>query len=50
MCERLLTVANSTNADMVSCNYYIYREADDISIHTMSVQDDKRTFTGMGQY
>ena len=47
MCERLLTVANSSNADMVSCNYYIYRGDDDISIHTMSVQDDTRTFTGM---
>ena len=47
MCERLLTVANSTNADMVSCNYYIYRDDNDINIHTMSVQDDKRTFTGM---
>ena len=47
MCERLFTVANSINADMVSCNYYIYRGDDDISIHTMSVQDDKRTFTGM---
>ena len=23
MCERLFAVANSTNADMVSCNYYI---------------------------
>jgi len=47
MCERLFAVANSTNADIVSCNYYIYREDDDISIHTMSVQDDTRTFTGM---
>lgn len=47
MCERLLTVAISSNADMVSCNYYIYRGNDDISIHTMSVQDDKRAFTGM---
>ncbi len=44
MCERLFTIANSTHADMVSCNYYIYRGDDDISIHTMSVQDDKRTF------
>ena len=47
MCERLITVANNNNADIVSCNYYIYRGDDDISIHTMSVQDDKRTFTGM---
>lgn len=47
MCERLITVASSNNADIVSCNYYIYRGDDDISIHTMSVQDDKRTFTGM---
>ena len=47
MCERLFTIANSTHADMVSCNYYIYRGDDDISIHTMSVQDDTRTFTGM---
>lgn len=47
MCERLITVASSNNADIVSCNYYIYRDDDDISIHTMSVQDDKRTFTGM---
>ncbi|MDU1334072.1 MAG: glycosyltransferase, partial [Veillonella sp.] len=47
MCERLITVANSNNADIVSCNYYIYRGDDDISIHTMSVQYDKRTFTGM---
>ena len=29
MCERLFAVANSTNADIVSCNYYIYREDDD---------------------
>ena len=47
MCERLITVASSNNADIVSCNYYIYRGDDDISIHTMSVQYDKRTFTGM---
>jgi glycosyltransferase involved in cell wall biosynthesis len=47
MCERLITVASSNNADIVSCNYYIYRGDDDISIHTMSVQDDKRTFTGI---
>ena len=47
MCERLITVASSNNADIVSCNYYIDRGDDDISIHTMSVQDDKRTFTGM---
>ena len=47
MCERLITVASSNNADIVSCNYYIYRGDDDISIHTMSVQDDKRTITGM---
>ena len=47
MCERLITVANNNNADIVSCNYYIYRGDDDISIHTMSVQYDKRTFTGM---
>ena len=47
MCERLITVASSNNADIVSCNYYIYRGDDDISIHNMSVQDDKRTFTGM---
>ncbi|MBS6862952.1 glycosyltransferase [Veillonella sp.] len=47
MCERLITVASSNNADIVSCNYYIYRGDDDISIYTMSVQDDKRTFTGM---
>lgn len=47
MCERLITVASSNNADIVSCNYYIYRGDDDNSIHTMSVQDDKRTFTGM---
>jgi len=38
MCERLFAVANSTNADIVSCNYYIYREDNDISIHTMSVE------------
>ena len=47
MCERLITVASSNNADIVSCNYYIYRGDDDISIHTLSVQDDKRNFTGM---
>ena len=47
MCERLITVASSNNADIVSCNYYIYRGDDDISIHTMSVQYDQQTFTGM---
>ena len=36
MCERLFTVANSTNADMVSCNYYIYRGDDDISIFNLT--------------
>ena len=47
MCEILFTTAEKYSSDIVSCNYYIFRAENHISVHPMSIQEDEKVFSGI---
>ncbi len=47
MCEILFTIAEKYSSDIVSCNYYIFRDENRISVHSMSIQEDEKVFSGI---
>ena len=47
MCEILFETAEKYFSDIVSCNYYIYRNKNHISVHPMSIQEDEKVFSGI---
>lgn len=47
MCEILFATAEKYSSDIVSCNYYIFQDENHISVHSMSIQEDEKVFSGI---